>query len=103
MVTVDSEIPCFLHLYKHVVEKVMSLIYALSLKIHSKDNKKARSKHADSMSEILNENSFGTPEKPGSYHVPMDDKTWELGEVKFNAVVAKSLELVLVQKVLPHF
>jgi hypothetical protein len=33
----------------------------------------------------------------------MDKKTGELGEDKFNDGVAKSLELVFVQKVLPHF
>jgi hypothetical protein len=54
-------------------------------------------------SEFLNENAFGTPDKPGNYHVPMDEKTGELGEVKFNDGVAKSLDLVLVQKTLTHF
>jgi hypothetical protein len=33
----------------------------------------------------------------------MDEKAGELGEVKFNDGVATSLELVLVQKALPHF
>jgi hypothetical protein len=81
----------------------MSLIYALALSNHLKDNKKASLKYAESMSEFLNENAFGTPEKPGNYHGPVNEKTGELGEVKFNDGVAKNLELVLVQKVLPHF
>jgi hypothetical protein len=55
------------------------------------------------MSQFLNENAFGTPDKPGNYHVPMDEKTGELGEIKFNDGVTKILESVLVQKVLPHF
>jgi hypothetical protein len=46
MLTVDSDIPCLLHLHKLVVENVMYLIYALALNIYSKDNKKARLKHA---------------------------------------------------------
>jgi hypothetical protein len=98
-----TAIPCFLHLYKCFFEKVTSLIYALALNIHSKDNKKARLKYAESMPEFLNENAFGTPEKLDNYHVPMDEKTGELGEVKFNNDVAKILELVLIQKVLSHF
>jgi hypothetical protein len=80
----------------------MSLVYALALNTHSNGNKKSRLKYAESMSEFLNE-AFGTPEKHGNYHVPMAEKTGELGEVKFNDVVAKILKLVLVQKVLPHF
>jgi hypothetical protein len=55
------------------------------------------------MSDFLNENAFGSPDKPGSYHVPMDQKTRDLGEVKFNDGVAKKLELFLVEKVLPKF
>jgi hypothetical protein len=55
------------------------------------------------MSGFLNENAFGSPDKPGSYHVPMDQKTRDLGEVKFNDGVAKKLELILVEKVLPKF
>jgi hypothetical protein len=47
-------------------------------------------KHAESNSELLNENAFGTPEKPGNYHVPMGKKTGEVGQVKFNDGVAKS-------------
>jgi hypothetical protein len=92
MITVDSDIPYFLHLHKRVVENVMSLIYALALNIHSKDNKKARLKYTESMSEFLNENAFGTPEKPGNYNVPMDEETGELGEVKFNDGMSKSQE-----------
>jgi hypothetical protein len=104
IIMVHSNIPCFLHLHNSVVEKVMSLIYALALNIHSKDKKKARLKYAASMSEFLNENAFGTPKRPGKYDVLMDAKTGELGEVKFNdGVASKSLELLLVQKVLPHF
>jgi hypothetical protein len=58
-------------------------------------------KYAESISEFLN--AFGTPEKPGTYHMRMHEQTGERGELKFNDGVANSLELVLVQKVLPFF
>jgi hypothetical protein len=55
------------------------------------------------MSDFLNENVFGSPDKPGYYHVPMDQKTEDLGEVKFNDGVATKLEMVLVEKIVPIF
>jgi hypothetical protein len=55
------------------------------------------------MSDFLNENTFGSPNKLGSYRVTMDQKTGDLWEVKFNDSVAKKLEVVLMEKVLPKF
>jgi hypothetical protein len=46
------------------------------------------------MSKLLNENAFGCANDPGTYSVPMDEKTGELGEVKFNDGYAKDLEKV---------
>jgi hypothetical protein len=47
------------------------------------------------MSEILNENAFGCANDPRTYSVPMDEKTGDLGEVKFNDGHAKDVEKVL--------
>jgi hypothetical protein len=71
----------------------------------SQKNKKTRLKHAESMSEFLNENDFGTPDKPGSYHVPtMDEKVESLvTSTSMMVCMANKLELVLVKKVLPPF
>jgi hypothetical protein len=57
--------------------------------------KDVRLLHAQNMSKWLNEKAFGTVDDPGTYSVPMDDKTGELSEVKFNDGYAKDFEKVL--------
>jgi hypothetical protein len=47
------------------------------------------------MSRILNENEFGCANDICTYSVPMDEKTGELGEVKFNDGYANDVEKVL--------
>jgi hypothetical protein len=47
------------------------------------------------MSKTLNENAFGCANDQGAYGVPMDEKTVELREVKFNNGCAKGVEKVL--------
>jgi hypothetical protein len=96
MIKVQNAVPFILHLHKRIIEKIMSLVYALCLNEHSKDNKQQRLEYAKNMSDFLNENAFGSPDKPGFYHVPMDQKTVYLGEVKFNDGVPKKLGLILV-------
>jgi hypothetical protein len=57
-------------------------------------NNSAKLRHGEKMSKILNENAFGCANDPSTYIVPMDEKTWELGEGKFNDVYAKDAEKV---------
>jgi hypothetical protein len=47
------------------------------------------------MSKNLNENAFGCANDPGTYSVPMDEKTGELGDVTLNDGYAKDVEKVL--------
>jgi hypothetical protein len=94
MIRIENAVPCVLHLHKRVMEKILSLIFTRSLGEQEK-TKAVRLVHAEKMSKWLNEKAFGTVDDPGTYSVPMDDKTGELGEVKFNDGYAKDVENVL--------
>jgi predicted nucleic acid-binding Zn-ribbon protein len=94
MMKIENAVPCILHLHKRLMEKILSLIMLKSLAEQEK-HKSARLRHAEKMSKILNENAFGCANDPGTYSVPMDEKTGELGEVKFNDGYAKDVEKVL--------
>jgi hypothetical protein len=52
-------------------------------------------RHGNKMSKMLNEHVFGTHDDPGTYSVPMDEKSVDLGEFKFNDGYAKLVELKL--------
>jgi hypothetical protein len=45
-IKVKHTVPCILHLHKCTIEKIMSLVYALCLNEHSKDNKQQRLEYA---------------------------------------------------------
>jgi hypothetical protein len=46
MIKVQHTVPCILHLHKRIIEKIMSLVYALYLNELSKDNKQQRLEYA---------------------------------------------------------
>jgi hypothetical protein len=60
----------------------MQLIFILALnecEAHT-INQRLRARH---LVVVLNEIAFGTPEEPGQYHVPINEKDGTLGEIKF--------------------
>jgi hypothetical protein len=46
MIKVQNAVPCILHLHKRIIEKIISLFYALCLNEHSKDNTQQRLEYA---------------------------------------------------------
>jgi hypothetical protein len=94
MIINENTVPCVLHLHKRVVEKILSLIFIRSLG-EQKKKKAVRLVHSQNKSKWLNTKAFGTVDDPGTYNVPMEYKTGELGEVKFNDGYAKDVEKVL--------
>jgi hypothetical protein len=83
------------------MEKFLSLIFTRSLGEQEK-TKAAWLLNAQKISKWLNEKDFGTVCDPGTCSVPMEEKTSELGEVKFNDGYAKDDEKVL-SKLIPKF
>jgi hypothetical protein len=79
MMRVENAVPCVLHFHKSVVEKCMQLIFILALNESEAQTINQRLRRAG----LLNETAFRTPEEPGQYHVPMNDKDGTLGEIKF--------------------
>jgi hypothetical protein len=98
MMKIENTVPCMLHLHKRIIEKILSLV---SLGVQE-SNKAARLRHTELMVKWLNEKAFGEPDDPGTYSVPMDEKTGELGEVKFNDNYAQRVEETLAD-ILPKF
>jgi hypothetical protein len=92
MVLADNQLQCILHLRKRVMEKIMSMIYSISLDEVSTTNKNARKRQAGKIAEIINVSAFG---KPGTYKVPYDPHTGKVGEVKYDNSPAKYLEDIL--------
>jgi hypothetical protein len=79
---VANDVPCILHLHKRVIDKMLSMILL-------------RLRHGEKMSRMINEHVLGLHDDPGTYSVPMDGKSGELWEVKFNDGYAKLVELKL--------
>jgi hypothetical protein len=96
MMRVENAVSCVLHFHKRVMEKCMQLIFILALNEYEAQTINQRLRRARQLPVILNETAFGTPEEPGQYHVPMNDKDGTLGEIKFVDGWAKKLEHVLV-------
>jgi hypothetical protein len=92
MVLAEHQVPCILHLHKRVMEKIMSMIYSISLDEVLKTNKNARKRQVGNISGIINVSAFGRPGDPGTYKVPFGPKTGKVGEVKFDDSRAKYLE-----------
>jgi hypothetical protein len=52
-IKVKNAVPCILHLHKRIIENnIMSLVYALCLNEHSKDNTHQRLEYAENMSDF---------------------------------------------------
>jgi hypothetical protein len=64
--------------------------------------KAARLCHAENVSKWLNELAFGSPLDPETYNVAMDEKTGDLGEVKFNDGYAKCVGIGRVASKIHH-
>jgi hypothetical protein len=94
IMNIENAMPCILHLHKRVIEKIVSLVFLRSLS-EQESNKAARFRHTVLVGNWLNEKAFGEPNDPGTYSIPMDKNTGELGEVKFNDNYAKRVEETL--------
>jgi hypothetical protein len=95
MVLAENQVTCILHLHKRVMEKIMSIIYSISLDEMSRTNKTTRKCQARNISDIINVSAYGKPGDPGTYKVPYDPRTGKFGEVKFDDSRAKKLDAVL--------
>jgi hypothetical protein len=98
---VENAVLCVLHFHKTVMEKCMQLLFILALnefEAHTINHRLWRKRH---LTVVPNENAFRTPEEPGWYHVPMNDKNGTFGEIKCVDGWAKKLEHVLVS-ILPR-
>jgi hypothetical protein len=89
MCNAEHQLPCVLHLHKRVIEKVMTMIYCVSLDEVSTTNNNARKGQIVKIAHIINTIAYGTPTDPGTYRVPYDPKTGLIGEVKFDVSRAK--------------
>jgi hypothetical protein len=94
-VKVENCVPCILHLHKRIIEKLITMVFCVSLDDISTINKTAIKCQAKKISEYINTMAYGTPEDPGKYQVPFDSKTRKIAEVKFDYSRAKLLELQL--------
>jgi hypothetical protein len=74
-------VPCILHMHKRLIEKVMTLIFVLTLDEASASNNGAREKKAKEIEKIINTIAFGTADKPGRYSVPYDKQKSEILDV----------------------
>jgi hypothetical protein len=92
MCKAEHQLPCVLHLHKRVIEKVMTMIYCVSLDEVLTTNKNARKRQIVKIAHIINTIAYGTRTDPGTYRVPYDPKTGLIGEVKFDESRAKDLE-----------
>jgi hypothetical protein len=92
MCKAEHQLPCVLHLHKRVIEKIMTMIYCMSVDEVSKTNKNARKRQIVKIAHIINTIAYGTPIDPGTYRVPYDPKTGLIGEVEFDDSRAKDLE-----------
>jgi hypothetical protein len=61
----------------------MQLIFILALNEYEAQTINHHLRRAGQLKVVLNETAFGTPEEPGQYHVPMNDKDGTLGEIKY--------------------
>jgi hypothetical protein len=82
MVLVYNQVPCILHLHKQVMEKIMYVIYSISLDEVSTTNKNARKRQAGNIAGITNVSPFGKPGYPCTYKVMYDPCTGKVGELK---------------------
>jgi hypothetical protein len=74
MMHVENEVLCVLHFHKRVMERCMQLIFILALNEFEAHTINQCLRRARQLAVVLNETAFGTPEEPGQYHVPMNDK-----------------------------
>jgi hypothetical protein len=94
MTSVENSVPCILYLQKRIVEKVMHMLYIISIDKASKDNTSACLRHAKHIENEINTKAFGTVLDPGQYKFHINEKG-EVAEVKFNDAWAEHMEAAL--------
>jgi hypothetical protein len=98
-VKVDNQIPCILHVHKRVLDKLMTMIFCVSLDEVSTTNKAARKRQCKNIAQYINTLAYGNDDDPENYKVPYDTKTGKIAEVKFDDSRPKQLELHLKKKI----
>jgi hypothetical protein len=97
--SVEDAVPNILHMHKRLIEKVMTLIFVLTLDEASASNKGKRARKAKEIEKIINTTVFGTAEKPGRYCVPFHKQKSEILDVSFNDEWAQKLEKKMEQMI----
>jgi hypothetical protein len=98
MASLENALPCILHLHnKRIEEKVMHMLYIISIFEASKNNTAAHCTYVIpnvlKMKPILTK-AFGTVLEPGHHKFPINGKG-EVTEVKFNDAWAQQIEVAL--------
>jgi hypothetical protein len=90
----ENQLSCVLHLYKHVIEKLVMLLFTRSMDELTSKEKNKRVKHIDNLQLLINMIALGKPEKPGHWNCPIKDGQ-EVGDCSFTDVQAKKVEMKL--------
>jgi hypothetical protein len=80
-----------LHLHKHVIEKVLTLLFTRSLDELASGGKTKQIKHIETLQSYVNILALGTEHKPGHWKCPIKNGD-EVGDCSFTDMQAKDIE-----------